>query len=221
MIDREKIIVIVPTLDGRPCIETMVSLVHTEPFYHTCISLAGISNISLARNKIAHRFLALSQYEWLMMVDSDMVFSVDDWHLLWEGDEDIVTAEYSKKILGEPPAQFGLGFTRVHRSVFEKIDALNTENGVEFAQRFYLEGEMYVNYFPNMASSESRWVSEDHGFFVLASLSDVRPRVEKRTKLRHVGKLEYGYPDQIPIAVLEKLLAKAKAREILEAGLHD
>lgn len=195
---RDKVLVTMPTYDRRIDVGCMAGLVNCLEYYHTPFFMVGMSNISLARNEIAHMFLK-SPFEWMMMVDSDIVFSKEDWLLLWEGDEDIVCAEYSKKIIGEGAARFGLGFTRVHRSVFEKIEALTKEDGSESAQRFYHKGAMMVNYFPNGANSESRWISEDHGFFMLASLCEgVKPRVETRTKLKHVGTLEYHYPDQLP-----------------------
>lgn len=195
---REKVFVTMPSMDRRIDIGTMAGLMACTPYYHMPFILAGMSNISLARNELAHIFLHKTEYEWCMMLDSDIVFTREDWELLWEGDEDVVTAEYAKKILGQPPAKFGLGFTRVHRSVFEKINALQTPEGTEYAGRFYHKGAMMTNFFPNGPTGESRWLSEDHGFFMLCAMTDVKPRLETRTKLKHVGSIEYCYPDQLP-----------------------
>jgi hypothetical protein len=57
---------------------------------------------------------------------------------------------------------------------------------------------MMINYFPNGPNPAGRFLPEDYGFFTLASLTDVKPRLEKRTKLKHVGLHEFCYPDQIP-----------------------
>jgi hypothetical protein len=201
MVPRETVLVVMPAYDRRIDIGCFGGLIACLPFYERPFFLVGMSNISLARNELAHIFMEKSpiKYDWMMMIDSDIVFTTADWLLLWEGDEDIVTADYSKKIIGERPVSFGLGFTRVHRRVLEKIKDLKKEDGTEYAQRFYHKGEMMINYFPNGANPDGRWLSEDHGFFVLASLTDVKPRVEKRTRLLHVGSFEYGYPDQLPV----------------------
>lgn len=198
MIEPSKVFVGIPSIDRRIDVHCMMGLMRCMPFYGRTYFLLGMSNISLARNEIAHIFMEKSECEWLMWIDSDIVFTREDWELLWEGDEDIVTAEYAKKIIGEKPAQFGLGFTRVHRRVFETIREMKTEDGQDYAQRFYHKGAMMVNYFPNGANAAGRWLSEDHGFFMLAQMTDAKPRLETRTRLRHVGMFEFGYPDQIP-----------------------
>ncbi len=158
----------------------------------------GMSDIALARNIIMHKFVERTSFEWLMMIDSDIGFDLSDWELLWEGDEDIVTAEYSKKIIGERPAQFGLGFTRIHRSVLEKIKDLTNDDGSEKVPRFYHEGEIAVAYHTSGPNPESRWIGEDRALFFWASLTDANYRLETRTRLRHIGRFAYQYPQQIP-----------------------
>jgi hypothetical protein len=158
-----------------------------------------MSDISLARNEIVHVFLQTGM-QWLMWVDSDIVFQVDDWNLLWEGDEDIVTAEYARKIPGLKPAAYGLGFTRVHRSVFVAIEDLHNEDTVtETAQRYYMGGAMKVNFHPCGASGDNRWLGEDRGFFTLAAMAGCTHRLETRTRLKHVGHIEFGYPNQMEV----------------------
>lgn len=193
----EQVFVGMPSYDRRIDVHCMLGLMHCMPCYGRTYFNIGMSNICLARNEIADVFLKTT-HDWFMMIDSDTVFTREDWNLLWEGEEDVVTAEYAKKIIGERPVSFGLGFTRVHRRVFTKIAALLTDDGADYAQRFYHKGAMMVNYFPNGANAAGRWIGEDHGFFNLCSMTDVIPRVETRTKLRHVGTFEFGYPDQIP-----------------------
>lgn len=198
----EKVWVGIPSYDRRLDIGCVAGLFQCAHLYSRPFFLVGMSNISLARNEIAHIFMEkLPQYEWFVMIDSDIVFTIRDWQLLWDGSEDVVCAEYAKKIVGQSPTQFGLGFCRVHRSVFEKIKALKREDGdnvgEEYAQRFYHKGEMMVNYFPNGANPQGRWLGEDHGFFMLAQLTDIKPRLETRTTLAHVGYFEFSYPNQI------------------------
>ena len=155
----------------------------------------GISDIALARNLVVQKFL-LSECDWLMMIDSDIIFSDDDWNFLWEGDEDIVTAPYARKIPGKSPALFGLGFTRVNRRVFHSIDALQKDDSSPFVDQFYMDGAIHSHYFPNGVTGDSRWLGEDRGFFTLCAMASIPYRMEPRCTLRHVGSFIFGYPDQ-------------------------
>ncbi|MGH7746202.1 MAG: hypothetical protein ACREQ5_15770 [Candidatus Dormibacteria bacterium] len=198
IITREKILVAIPAYDSRMEISCVSGLMQCIPYYERPFFWCGMSNIALARNEIAHIFVEqFTQYDWIMMIDSDTGFTTDDWNLLWEGDEEIVCAEYSRKMLGEPPVQFGLGFTRVHRNVFERIKKLMHEDGSERVNRFYHKGKMMVDYFPNGAIQSGRWIGEDQGFFMWAALTEATLRIETRTHLNHVGRFEFGYPDQV------------------------
>lgn len=195
---REKILVALPMYDSRMDAGCVSGLLKCIPHYGHPLFFCGMSNIALARNEIAHLFVEKTPFDWLMCIDSDTSFNEDDWKLLWEGDEEIVCAEYARKILGEKPVQFGLGFTRIHRSVFEKIKALMHEDGAERVNRFMHKGQMMVDYYPNGAIQSGRWIGEDQGFFMWAALTEASIRMETRTKLGHVGRFEFGYPNQIP-----------------------
>jgi hypothetical protein len=192
----ERIFFGIPSIDRRIDIDCVVS---TFKKLHECggeiFINGGVSDIALTRNIIAKRFLK-SNCDWLMMIDSDIIFSDEDWGFLWNGDEDIVTAPYARKIPGQAPANYGLGFTRAHRRVFTAIDQLETEQGSELASRFYMDGEMYVNYFPGGVTGDSRWLGEDRGFFTLCQIAGLNHRLETRTRLGHVGLFVYGYPTQ-------------------------
>ena len=218
-VPREKILIGMPLHDRRIDVATLQGLMTCAPFYERPFFMVGMSDICLARNTIAHLFVEkATSYDWLVFIDSDIGFSVEDWQLLWEGDEELVTASYARKIFGEPPAEFGLGFTRIHRSVFNKIKELKTDEGAEYAQRFIYKSEMHVNYFPNGGTHDHRYVGEDRGFFILASLTDVKPRVERRTKLRHIGPIEFGYPDQISPLTMLSLAEMVEKREKNKKG---
>jgi hypothetical protein len=194
---RDKVLVMMPCYDWKIDCECVGGLLQCVPFYERPLFFKGMSDVALARNELVHVFMEKTNFEWAVMIDSDTTFTIHDWCLLMEGEELVVTAEYARKVVGEKPVRFGLGFTRVHRSVFEKIKALSTEDGQERAQRFYHKGEIYVNYFPNGVTAEGRVVREDAGFFMLVSLCEVSARVETRTRLGHVGPMKFGYPDQV------------------------
>lgn len=207
MIHRDKIIVAMPcynSLIDAGCVNGMLAC---APFYARPLIFAGNSSIALARNEIANIFVESTDADWLMWIDADTRFTPDDWNLLWEdGDSvDIVCAEYARKVLGLPPVQFGLGFTRIHRRVFEAIKKLTHEDGAERVNRFYHKGQVYVDYHPNGAMQSGKWIGEDQGFFMWAGLAEAKLRVETRTKLKHVGTLPYDYPEQINAATLVEL----------------
>lgn len=195
---RDTVLVMMPTYDWRIDCECVGGLMQCLPFFARPMFFKGMSDIALARNELVHSALKYPEFEWFVMIDSDTTFTVQDWCYLMAGEERVVCAEYARKIIGEPPVQFGLGFTRVHRSVFEEIRGLMTDDGQERAQRFYHKGEVHVNYFPNGVTSEGRIIREDAGFFMLVALTGVSARVEKRTRLGHVGPMKFCYPNQVP-----------------------
>lgn len=195
---REHVVIATPTKDRRIDVGYMQGLFQVQDYFERPLILQGMSDIGLARNNLAHEFVENTIYEWIVWIDSDINFLRSDWELLWEGEEDIVCAEYSKKNLGEPPAEFGMGFVRIHRDVFERIKAHLRDDGTEYAQRFYSKGAMRINYFPTGCTTDHRWIGEDRGFYLMAAMVGATMRVEKRTKLKHIGEFEFQYPDQIP-----------------------
>jgi hypothetical protein len=104
----------------------------------------------------------------------------------------IVAAEYARKSEGAPPVRLGLGFARIHRSVFGALDALNLESGEARIDSFMYEGRLVADYFIS-GCSEHRWLGEDTGFFSLCALAGIHPRVEQRCNLEHIGKKAWPY----------------------------
>jgi hypothetical protein len=196
---RDKVMVAVPGYDFKADFATINGLLQCLPFYVAPLLFGGCSCVALARNEIAHIFVEkFPLVDWLVMIDADTGFGIQDWFYLMEGEEELVIASYAKKLLGEAPVEFGLGFAKVHRRVFEKMKALKCDDGSERLNRFYHKGEMMVDYFPNGALESGRWIGEDQGFFMWAGLAQVTPRLEKRTRLMHYGRFGYGYPEQVP-----------------------
>jgi len=196
MIDPQKIFVAVPCMDWRiDCVCAMGLLQvqavggYAEPYFHV-----GCSNIALCRNEIAHHFMTNKpQYDWLMWIDSDIQFSVRDWELFWEGDELLATAEYSRKEPELRPLRFGMGFVRVHRRIYEMLSVSNREDGAPLLNQFYHKGQVYTDYFYNGATSDARWLGEDDGFWTIARLAGLIPKIETRTQLIHWGRAPFPY----------------------------
>lgn len=199
---RDRVAVAIPTYDGKLDSAILLGLLSCTQFYsHMPIIMAGNAYVQLARNDIAHRFVEkMPECDWLMCIDADMRFTADDWRLLWQGDEQVVCAEYAYKYFDRTqPVRWGLGFTRIHRSVFEGIRALKTEDGQDLVRRYYREGEMHVDYHTQHVSSEGKFVGEDYGFFQwVSALPGIKARLETRTRLGHVGQYCFRYPDKTP-----------------------
>lgn len=177
----------------------------------------GESSISTARDYVVHYFLTRTTCDWLVWIDSDISFSLQDWDYLLEDDagELAVCAEYMKKTqdLSVQVANFGLGFARVHRSVYEKLDGLTDESGAprvsRYRSRVEIRGEHsieeFVEYHPIGIHLDGSRRNEDHGFWLLVSLCAVPVRKETRTKLGHTGDYTWWYDK-------ERLDALLKAR---------
>lgn len=168
----------------------------------------GESSVSTARDYVVHYFLTRTSCEWLVWIDADICFTREDWRLLMEqqGNELAVCAEYLKKTqdLTIEVANFGLGFARVHRSVYETLDALDREDGEPRLLR-YRSGvdiagqraiEEFVEYHPIGVLPDGSRRNEDHGFWLLVRLAGIQIRKETRTKLGHTGPYTWVYDAQ-------------------------
>jgi hypothetical protein len=167
-------------------------------------ALVGASNILDGRNKIAHYFLTKTNADTLFCLDSDIVFNLEDFQFMMEGGEQVVVAPYARKVLGMPPVDFGMGFCRIHRSVFDTLNDWTNPEGEEMLPRYYADGEVLTHFYYSGASSDARWFGEDTGFFHWCALNHISMRQERRTRLRHVGPFEFAYPQQIPEHLLPR-----------------
>lgn len=149
----------------------------------------------------------------------------------------LVNCEYAYKREPFEPVQFGLGFYRVHRSVFSILQQLtHRDNGrVEVDRLAYesvigaacegevsndlltlliesktsqagtprlwqatYEGRVFYDYYPSGPITDlhvpnGQWMGEDHGFWTLCRLAGLIPRIERRTRLLHLGRKAYPY----------------------------
>jgi hypothetical protein len=176
----------------------------------------GESSISTARDYVVHYFLTRTRCEWLVWIDADITFSREDWALLMEDQEGelAVCAEYLKKTrdLSLQVANFGLGFARVHRSVYEQLDALNRDDGEPRLMRYRagvdIRGERtveeFVEYHPIGIHPDGSRRNEDHGFWLLVRLANIPIRKETRTKLGHTGAYTWWYDKEKLDAALKR-----------------
>ncbi len=205
MIDPKTVCVITPTRDGQVCADYTGGLASCAGLYGGVSFVVGMSVIALARSLVVNAFMRQS-FEHLVMIDSDIGFSRKDFEYLMEehlieGTEEthaVVVAEYAKRSTGDNRAkgvaQFGLGFTRIHRSVFDALQEVRTSEGDLMVNPFMWEGGLVYDYFPCGASPSNHWMSEDHGFFMLCQLAGIVPRVESRCDLLHWGRVATRTP---------------------------
>jgi hypothetical protein len=202
----QKIMLAMPCMDGRIWVETMMGVMAVlapaqgaiQPYWHV-----GDSNIAHCRNGIAHYFLTRTDFDTLFFLDSDIVFTAEDFAYLLEGKEQVVIAPYARKIMGSPPTGFGMGFCRIHRSVFDTLNGLLDDEGGEALGRYYIEGQgVATHFFYTGASTDARWFGEDTGFWHFCAMNNITTRFETRTKLGHIGFYKYGCPNQLPAGVV-------------------
>lgn len=205
MIDPKKVFVSIPTLSGEVCHETVKGLLGSAGLYGGVDFVTGCSEVNLARNLAVQHFDSLPQFDHMVFIDSDIGFSRQDFEFLMSGDEDAVYAPYSKKDGTGKPSEFGLGFARVKRSVFEKILDLKTANPIDglpdpdgepAVNFFFWQGAMVFEFFPSFATAAHHWSGEDHSFWKLVKMSGATVRVEERVRLRHWGRIAFTLPEK-------------------------
>lgn len=192
-VDPAKVFLCTPTHDGTLCTGYTGGALSSGHLFGGVAFIVGTSHVQLARDLQARAFLRQPQFEWLLSIDADIGFSRADLQLLYEGDSLLRVAEYSKKNFKDAANQFGMGFVLIHRSVFTALDEVALDDGVPLVDVFPWQGEMVANYFPSGVLNAGHWMGEDHGFFMLAKVAGIIPRVETRTRLVHWGRHGYEY----------------------------
>jgi hypothetical protein len=195
-IDPLSVAVCTPTYDGKLGALYVLGLTHVVaqrglamPYFQS-----GCSNVALARNRCVQWFLQ-SPYQHLAFIDADIGFSLEDWRALLEDDgSDAVCAEYRKKDqLRRIRVHFGLGFARISRRVFEAMAELRQDDGQDLLKRFRMDGQEWIDYFPQGVTFEGSWRGEDHGFWLCAKVAGCQVRIEQRCRLIHTGEAHFPY----------------------------
>lgn len=175
MIDPRTVMVAIPCYDGKVMSETAGGLQSCVGLFAAVSMPTECSHVGLARNLIAGQFMN-SDFEWLVCIDSDIVFTRRDLEILLQScdpdgeyrEEDdpgappsvatrtprptrvgiaqcadrahldsktiaaadvLVCAEYPFKDDALQPVKLGMGFVRIHRSVFRTLEALKHDGG--------------------------------------------------------------------------------------------
>jgi hypothetical protein len=198
----QKILLCMPSLDykfdAEQVLTGLIPLLAATQGAVVPFSNMGCSNIAAARNACAHHFLRRTDCDTLFFLDTDILFTVEEFMFVLEGSEQVVIAPYARKILGMQPTGFGMGFSRIHRSVFEMLDGMVDEEGKDMLGRYYLDGEIATHYFQTGVSPDARWFGEDTAFWHYCAQAGITQRLERRTRLGHAGRFVYRYPNQIP-----------------------
>lgn len=221
MIDPTKVLIATPSYDGKvECgYAGGLAACASSHLFGNMVFVNSISHVGLARNSLSWGFVKNKDFEWLVFIDADIAFSADDFKKLMDyppyneasvqegvtvnehGEALIVTAEYARKVENYDPCRFGLGFTRIHRSVFKILDEMRDEDNAAVVPQFLHKGELITEYFISGAIEGNHFRGEDTGFFLLCKLAGIVPRVEQRTQLLHIGRKVYPYqPPSIGIA---------------------
>ncbi len=195
-LDPESIALATPTYDGKLsalCVQGLIEVVANRGlamhYFQT-----GCSNIQLARNRCVHWFLA-GPWEHLVFLDADIGFRYSDWLMLLEDDgADAACAYYRKKDQRQAvKVHLGLGFARISRRVFQAMAELRTEDGRDLMPRFRMDGEEWIDFFPQGIGPDGTWRGEDHAFWLCAKIAGAAVRVEDRCRLIHTGEAHWVF----------------------------
>lgn len=185
----------IPTIDGKPCAQTVDSLL-AEQFlgakqgvHYLILWEIGCSMIGVARNKIARRFLN-TKADCLVFVDSDISWSGGDLTKLAQRPEKVIGGTYRAKreddyyhVRGMPEQRGDLwkvdglpgGFLKIAREAFEAIPAAVYQDA---------DGTETHDYFPTGMHDGAIW-GEDYGFCRLWREAGGEVFLDAKLKLRH------------------------------------
>lgn len=186
----------IPVLDGKPCAQTVDSLVaevmlgFPKGVHFLVLWEIGCSLIGVARNKIVHRFLNTPQADCLVFVDADISWKGGDLTKLVLSPHEVIGGTYMTKqengrfhVRGSPEKIGDLykveglpgGFIKMSRSVFDKIkaDPYKDDNGQDMR-----------DFFP-VGMHDGRMWGEDYGFCRIWLESGGEIWLDPSIKLRH------------------------------------
>lgn len=185
---------------------------------------------SRARNRAAAHFLARTTRDYLMFIDTDIIFDKGHIDMLMESDEPILAGIYCKKSKGIEPcintlpgavetpcggyveiARAGTGFLRIHRSVFEKMKDAGEDNPA-WARHYVNHGGDEWDFFP-VGVVNKEYLSEDWYFCDKARALGFKIILDTRIQLRHEGTAIFPLDE-----VVEAMQSKANQPKVTPAN---
>ena len=201
-------------------VETAFSLAMSRGIFDKALSSADDSDVARERNTAAAGFLA-EKLDRVLLLDDDMVCSVDDLDTILNRDCDIVGGAYAARtpsrrhwifiesngrpgVLTEARvrrrapfevARVGTGFLSIRRVVFERLIAKKLVRAYSWhpsdVYEFFPVG-IYPCPFADRPANER--VSEDWGFCDLARKAGFKVYVDPLVRLRHRGYADFAGP---------------------------
>lgn len=176
---------------------------------------------SRARNRAAAHFLRETTRDYIMFIDSDIIFDKHHIDLLMESDEPILAGIYCKKSKGIEPcintlpghvetpcggyqeiARAGTGFLRVHRSVLEKMKDVGEDNP-NWAKHYVNHGHDEWDFFA-VGVVNKEYLSEDWYFCDKARGLGFKVILDTRIQLRHEGSAIFPLDEVVEKLAVEK-----------------
>jgi len=154
--------------------------------------LVGESLISRARNTIANNFL-FSDAEYLLMIDSDLIFEKDVLNKLMESDKNLISGNYTHKSdivkwAGVPEdadeevsksSFVPTGMMLIHKHVFEDMK----EHVPKFATS---EHDPCYGFFNTMVA-DNMYLSEDWAFSYRCKKAKIQGYINNFVRIGHIG----------------------------------
>jgi hypothetical protein len=209
------VLICVPSYGGIVSDKTAVSLFNLgktlvrNSIDHALLSLSNESLITRGRSKMANFFLNNTEYEYLFFLDSDIGFDPTDVLKLLSHKKDMVSGAYPMKSI---PLEWnfslskngkrendlvaidriGIGFTLIHRKVFESIIQKYGEE-LKFIPRQSKKEDITIEelnnsyHFFSELKYEDTYLPEDLSFFTRAKNCGFQPWMDVSINLSHVG----------------------------------
>lgn len=178
-----------------------VGLMGSIGLYNAWLPHYGQADIYVARNALANTFMAQTDFETLLMVDSDIGFSRDDLQMLIESDADFVSGMYPTKgtagewmfreLNGEKPNTatipltglrkvkwLATGFLKINRCVFQAL--------IDSKQCASYGGGKCHQFFQGVIADDFL-LSEDYSFAELVRRAGVEAFINCGISLEHEG----------------------------------
>jgi hypothetical protein len=209
------VLICVPSYGGIVSDKTAVSLFNLgktlvrNSIDHALLSLSNQSLITRGRSKMANFFLNNTEYEYLFFLDSDIGFDPNDVLKLLSHKKELVSGAYPMKSI---PLEWnfslsengkrendlvaidriGIGFTLIHRKVFESIIE-KYGNELKFIPS-QTKTEVITNkelnnsyHFFSELKYQNTYLPEDLSFFTRAKDCGFQPWMDVSINLSHVG----------------------------------